>query len=104
MCSCHEYNQFAGAVAEKRYTCGETGFESEEKYHPFADFKCALLVGRVNYLCSTRLHRALSGQADFLDGGQRKELERITEWINDGAVEGSDRKCPHLLLLLFGIR
>ena len=63
-------------------------FESEEKYHPFADFKCALLVGRANYLCSTRLHRALSGQADFLDGGQRKELERIAEWVNEGAVEG----------------
>ena len=63
-------------------------FESDEKYHPFADFKCALLVGRANYLCSTRLHRALSGQADFLDGGQRKELERIAEWVNDGAVEG----------------
>ena len=63
-------------------------FESDEKYHPFADFKCALLVGRANYLCSTRLHRALSGQADFLDGGQRKELERIAEWVNEGAVEG----------------
>ena len=63
-------------------------FESEEKYYSFADFKCALLVGRANYLCSTRLHRALSGQADFLDGGQRKELERIAEWVNDGAIEG----------------
>ena len=63
-------------------------FESNEKYHPFADFKCALLVGRANYLCSTRLHRALGGQADFLDGGQRKELERIAEWVNEGAVEG----------------
>ena len=50
-------------------------FESDEKYHWFADFQCALLVGRANYLCSTRLHRALSGQADFLDRGQRKELE-----------------------------
>ena len=63
-------------------------FESDEKYKMFADFKCALLVGRANYLCSTRLHRALSGQSDFLDGGQRKELERIAEWANDGAVEG----------------
>ena len=63
-------------------------FESDERYKMFADFKCALLVGRANYLCSTRLHRALSGQSDFLDGGQRKELERIAEWANDGAVEG----------------
>ncbi len=63
-------------------------FESDERYHWFADFKCALLVGRANYLCSTRLHRALSGQADFLDRGQRKELERIAEWANEGAIEG----------------
>ena len=53
------------------------------------DFKSALLVGRANYLCvRDRLHRALRGQTDFLDGGQRKELERIREWSNDGAVEG----------------
>ena len=63
-------------------------FESEEIYQPFADFKSALLVGKANYLCNNRLHRALRGQTDFLDGVQRKELERILEWCNDGAVEG----------------
>ena len=63
-------------------------FESEEIYQPFADFKSALLVGRANYLCNNRLHRALRGQTDYLDGVQRKELERILEWCNDGAVEG----------------
>ena len=63
-------------------------FESVDELHEFADFRCALLVGRANYLCSTRLHRALSGQADFLDGSQRKELERIAEWANEGAMEG----------------
>jgi ATP-dependent DNA helicase DinG len=63
-------------------------FESIEELYGFADFRCALLVGRANYLCSTRLHRALHSQSDFLDGGQRKELERIAEWANEGALEG----------------
>jgi ATP-dependent DNA helicase DinG len=63
-------------------------FEAVDTLSEYADFRCALLVGRANYLCSTRLHRALSGQTDFLDVGQRKELERIANWANTEAVEG----------------
>ena len=79
-------------------------FESDARYKVFADFKCALLVGRANYLCSTRLHRALSEQSDFLDGGQRKELQRIAEWAKDGAVEGIRQEISPLHLWWSGIK
>ena len=62
--------------------------ESNPALESFKDFRCALLVGRANYLCTTRLHRALSGQGELFEGRQKRELERIAEWANKGAVEG----------------
>ena len=53
-----------------------------------ADFKCALLVGRANYLCQNRLSRALMGQGDLFESYQRNEVQRIAEWVESGAVEG----------------
>jgi ATP-dependent DNA helicase DinG len=53
-----------------------------------ADFKCALLVGRANYLCQNRLSRALMGQGDLFESYQRDEVQRIAEWVDSGAVEG----------------
>jgi ATP-dependent DNA helicase DinG len=44
------------------------------------EFEAALLKGRQNYLCGTRLDRALSTAGDLFDDIQRKELERIREW------------------------
>ena len=34
----------------------------------WADFKCALLVGRANYLCSTRLRKTMAGQSELFEG------------------------------------
>ena len=62
--------------------------ESNPALESFKDFRCALLVGRANYLCTTRLHRALSGQGELFEGRQKRELERIAEWANKGAIEG----------------
>lgn len=44
------------------------------------EFEAALLKGRQNYLCGTRLDRALNSAGDLFDDIQRKELERIREW------------------------
>ena len=65
-----------------------TLFESVLNLNKFKDFRCALLVGRANYLCTTRLHRSLSGQGELFEGKQRRELERIAKWASTDAVEG----------------
>ena len=53
-----------------------------------ADFKCALLVGRANYLCTTRLRKTMAGQSELFEGGQREELQRISQWADSEAREG----------------
>jgi ATP-dependent DNA helicase DinG len=54
----------------------------------FAEFNCALLVGRANYLCQNRLNRALLGQKDLFETHQRDELQRIADWVSMGPFEG----------------
>jgi ATP-dependent DNA helicase DinG len=54
----------------------------------WANFKCALLVGRANYLCSTRLRKTMAGQSELFEGGQRDELQRIAQWSDTEAREG----------------
>jgi ATP-dependent DNA helicase DinG len=44
------------------------------------EFEAALLKGRHNFLCGTRLERALAQAGDLFTSGQRAELERIREW------------------------
>ena len=56
-----------------------------------ADFKCALLVGRANYLCTTRLRKTMAGQSELFEGGQRDELQRISQWADSEAREGIGR-------------
>jgi len=53
------------------------------------EFEAALLKGRHNYLCGTRLERALRQSGDLFTNEQRKELERIHEWslrTRDGSL------------------
>ena len=54
----------------------------------FAEFKCALLVGRANYLCQNRLHKAMIGQSDIFESNQRGDLQRIADWVESGPKEG----------------
>lgn len=68
--------------ALRKILAGVPGFED------WANFECALLVGRANYLCPNRLQRARSGQTELFEAGQREELERISEWVNENPVEG----------------
>ena len=44
------------------------------------EFEAVLLKGRHNYLCTTRLSRALAQASDLFVGPQHAELERIREW------------------------
>ncbi len=63
-------------------------FDKVDSLKKYRDFRCALLVGRANYLCTNRLSRALRGQGDLFEHRQREELERIAEWASDGPEEG----------------
>jgi len=75
-------------LLEKDIPAVRTLLESVPELQQFCDFRCSLLVGRANYLCTTRLHRALNGQGELFEGKQRKELERIAKWASTEAVEG----------------
>jgi ATP-dependent DNA helicase DinG len=44
------------------------------------EFEATLLKGRHNFLCGTRLDRALAQASDLFTSGQRGELERIRDW------------------------
>ncbi|MDR1497479.1 MAG: ATP-dependent DNA helicase [Puniceicoccales bacterium] len=55
-------------------------FERVPELHRYAAFKTALLVGKANYLCSTRLARALSQRAELLESTQQDELRLVSEW------------------------
>jgi ATP-dependent DNA helicase DinG len=54
------------------------------------DFTVAILKGRKNYLCTTRLRTALSQQKHLFQTAEAAELQRISEWArrtSDGDVE-----------------
>lgn len=53
------------------------------------DFDAILLKGRQNFLCTTRLQRALAQSGDLFTTEQKSELERIREWsltTRDGSL------------------
>ena len=63
-------------------------FHRTEELQLMADFNCALLVGRANYLCQNRLNRALLGQGDLFETSQRNEIQRIADWLETAPDEG----------------
>jgi ATP-dependent DNA helicase DinG len=46
----------------------------------YADFKATVLVGKSNYLCTTRLASALAEKATLFSDAEFAELQRITDW------------------------
>jgi len=46
----------------------------------YAQFKHAILLGRGNYLCGTRLQQALRTRTELFPSDSQKELERIESW------------------------
>ncbi len=55
-------------------------FTRDKTLREFADFKTAFLVGRANYLCTTRLRRAIAEKTELFETKEAAELERIREW------------------------
>ena len=46
----------------------------------YADFKATVLVGKSNYLCTTRLSSALAEKASLFSDAEFAELQRIADW------------------------
>ncbi|MFA5265124.1 MAG: helicase C-terminal domain-containing protein [Opitutaceae bacterium] len=57
-------------------------FSSSEELKPYAGFRSAVLVGKGNYLCTTRLALALAGKNELFTTPEFAELQRIAEWAN----------------------
>ena len=55
-------------------------FRSTPALELYADFKSAVLVGKSNYLCTTRLGHALADRSTLLADADYDELKRISEW------------------------
>lgn len=55
-------------------------FKATPELARYADFSSAVLVGKANYLCTTRLASALKDRQDLLSGAEQSELQRIAEW------------------------
>lgn len=55
-------------------------FSRDPVLKEFADFKTACLMGRANYLCTTRLKRAIADKSELFASRQQSELERIRDW------------------------
>ena len=47
---------------------------------PYAAFRSCVLVGKGNYLCTTRLSHALAEKASLFSDDEYGELQRIAEW------------------------
>ncbi len=52
----------------------------------YAEFKSAVLVGKANYLCTTRLAQALAEKATLFSDGDYAELQRIADWAERSAT------------------
>ena len=58
-------------------------FESVDELHPYAGFKSAVLVGKANYLCTTRLAHALQSRQELFASVEQEELQRIAAWAKE---------------------
>ncbi len=57
-------------------------FKSSPDLERYADFKSAVLVGKSNYLCTTRLSHALADRASLFADADYDELQRIAAWAD----------------------
>lgn len=55
---------------------------ASEKTKEFAAFKSCVLLGKSNYLCTTRLSHALAEKASLIPDDEYGELQRIAAWAN----------------------
>ena len=55
-------------------------FRSHPDLKPYTDFKSAVLVGKGNYLCTTRLGHALADRSTLFADADYDEVQRIAKW------------------------
>ena len=60
-------------------------FSSSETVERYADFKSAVLVGKSNYLCTSRLAAALRDKHELIPTAEHTELQRIAAWAATSA-------------------
>jgi ATP-dependent DNA helicase DinG len=60
-------------------------FRSAPELVRFADFRSALLVGKGNYLCSSRLAQAIAAKVELFPTAEQEELLRIAAWATHSA-------------------
>ena len=61
-------------------------FAAVDELKPYAAFKSAVLVGKSNYLCMTRLSHALADRASLFADDDYVELQRIAAWAQTTAT------------------
>jgi ATP-dependent DNA helicase DinG len=54
--------------------------KADPELHKWSDFRHALLVGKGNYICGSRLSQAIETKAELFPSAQQKELERLSDW------------------------
>ncbi len=69
-------------------------FASDDATASFKDFKVAMLVGRGNYLCGSRLRQVESQTGDLLLQAQEADFRRIIEWSKTTAKGRRDELNP----------
>ncbi len=65
-------------------------FSAVDELKPYVAFKSTVLVGKSNYLCTTRLAYALADRASLFSDDDYTELQRIADWAEGSA----DRPAP----------
>ena len=55
-------------------------FKSVPELKPFAVFKVAFLIGKGNYLCTTRLDQAIAQKTELISSKEQTDLQRIVNW------------------------
>lgn len=89
-------------IRNKDLTICRTLFNEVPELKSYAAFKTALMVGRGNYCCTTRLSNALkdakSAQTEFLPNEGKQDLIRLAKWSaesQNGVIqELSPAPCP----------
>lgn len=55
-------------------------FSADERTKSYANFKSAVLLGKGNYLCTSRLAAALKDKTELIPSHEHVELQRIADW------------------------
>lgn len=69
-------------------------FHKHPQTRPFADFSCALLVGKANYLCGRRLQTAVKEASGLLLDPLNNDLQIIAKWAAQ-SKSGKFEDLPH---------